>query len=64
MDKLKFVIKVITAGEGNTEFLKILPEFCNKIYNKYFSRLYDSTLFNNYDYTSAIKESTFELLME
>ncbi|SVD91354.1 uncharacterized protein METZ01_LOCUS444208, partial [marine metagenome] len=32
--------------------------------NKYFSRLYDSTLFNNYDYTSAIKESTFELLME
>jgi hypothetical protein len=61
-DKLKFIINVVTEGKG--EHLKSLGDFCNNIYNKYFARIYENTLFNNYDYSNEIKNISLQLLME
>jgi len=61
-DKLKFIINVVTEGKG--EHLKSLGDFCNNIYNKYFARIYENTLFNNYNYSNEIKNISLQLLME
>jgi hypothetical protein len=61
-ERLKFIINVVT--EGNGEHLKNLDDFCNNIYNKYFARIYENTLFNNYDYSNDIKNISLQLLIE
>ena len=49
--------------DNNAEHIQALPDLCDNIYNNYFSRIYENTLFSNYDYQEIINSISRELLL-
>ena len=59
-ENLKSIIKLIT--NDNAELINVLPKFCDDIYSKYFSKIYENTLFNQ-GYRNIIVEASKDLLL-
>lgn len=60
-DKLKYIMELLT--DNNAEHIQALPDLCDNIYNNYFSKIYENTLFSNYDYQEIINSISRELLL-
>ena len=59
-ENLKIIIKLIT--NDNAELINVLPKFCDDIYSKYFSKIYQISLFNQ-GYRNIIVEASKDLLL-
>jgi hypothetical protein len=60
-EKLKYIIELLT--ENDADHIQDLRDLCNDIYSKYFSRIYENTLFANYNYQNIIIDISKELLL-